>query len=898
MSVSKRGQKATARTMQPVTTFLRNQRFAASAQRQQAQSSTTGKRKRVQQNAEMSSHGSGPDYRLKLYEEAIQTEYLAKGLKPLPKAALRRAAERRRDDRVLQDMQAIGKRVHERAGQAMFEAAMQNDDPMLPDTYIHPEENEDDWITEHACFIDADSEYSKSQRIRWNKVKEEEAALAAALFEFEGKHQGLESEGWAEGGHPLTLVAAGPRLQHRQVTFSLICPDHGVIDEHANRLELVARGYIPVSMGKQNVAIAADVLSLYMKVLVYGPLSRQGWVRAMCDHVKVEYTDHARVMFGDALELYTRLLDINDQKLENESDAGVGAMFTLDGNVKSQVTFPKLPHTRSFRYEYRNFSWKRLGRHKEANHRIYDDSDFRIPPKEVDRHQPANTRGRTAGGGEDSEDHFMERCSETRREITQTVMKHNDETGIVTLVKGLEDFEGCERLFSYTNKFAGMARHANRDTRRWILRHVFRHWNWQKYRNQVNVHLLPSLDDNDLEVYQQQEVEFLRKTDSVEQQAERRRVEAKIAYIREREGLSQLQAKLDDVYEMLAARTPTDHGRCPPMTGAQTRILGDAQHKVAQQQKKVAVLAVSADISDDDEWTPESDCWKITLQEEKKLKYRTALRDVEVECIQRLFEMEKMGFAGTAYRHRKKIMTAVKGRNQRLKDLITKCNEAGKAAGYTEELEWQHVVEDKIEIGLFAVLQQMREGDLLIHKWAQPVSREALRLWFQINRSEEELKRLAIEWRRLRAWVDDREAHLRYTIAQLRQTSTDQRSDHAHQLGVTAGLERRLQQMQRDHRKILFSLDRCADALIDSDCADFTMLNPIRSTHLRHLPEMNRYNLRAKHNIGQDFSIPPASKQSNSTYGHGSESIASEAVSASEEPLLEERNESLLEFLA
>ncbi|KAJ9090989.1 hypothetical protein QFC21_007342 [Naganishia friedmannii] len=1005
MSVSRRCQKATARALQPVTTFLRNQRFAANAQRQQDQSSTTGKRKRPLQNIEMSSHGSGPDYRLKLYEEAIQAEYLAKGLKPLPKGALKRAAERRRDDKVLHDMQAIGKRVRERAGQALFEAAMQNEDPMMPDTYFPPEEEEDGWYTEHAwsgstlsafipardtlellkkvypdSFTDEDSEYSRSQRLSWNKVKGEEDDLAAAFLDFQAKDQSIVSERWPAGDHTLTLLAPGPKLRHVKLSFSRVCDEHGVIDEHANRLELVSRGYIPVSMGRQNVAIAADLLAFYMKVLVYGPLSRQGWVRAICDHMQVEYTDHARVLFSDALELYTRLVDVNDQKLDlairlgGESQAPLRDATPTDGDLVRPADRPgsvdqngaasdiiRDTYARGVKVEaercpscfYRladesasdigamftvdgNFSWKRLGRHNEVNYRVYDDSDFRIPPQEVDRHQPRTSLGRTATSTEESQGHVMKRCSETQREITQTVMKHNDETGIVTLacrhgvmwryVDMIQSGEGIKYASSLLHWLiltgagdksvvgydTGCTLRASGNKQDWVwrilrdakgcfrIRTSLQEWRGVLVRSNVKnaLKLLNtgrsmlnalrqrysehgvSLDDGDLELYRQQEIEFLRKTDSAERQAERKRIEARISYVKEKEVLIQLGGKLNDMYDMLEARTRTESGRMPAMTPAQTRILGDAQLKVTEQTKKVVVLATVASIDDDDEWTPGADCWKAILQEEKKLKHHAALRDVEVECIQRLFEMEKMGFAGTAYRHRKKIITAVKNRNKRLKDLIIKCNEAGQAAGHLQELEWQHVVEDKMEIGLFAVLKQMREGDLLIHKWAQPVSREALRLWFQIKRAEEELRLLAVEWRGLR------------------KGTTLQPPGHDDREGVAAGLERRLQQMQRDHQKILFSLARCADVLIDSDCGGFTMSNPLRSTDLRHLPEMNRYNLRTKHHIGQDFSIPSASKQSSRTFGHGSENLALEIVPTTEEPLLEERNEALIDFLA
>lgn len=137
--------------------------------------------------------------------------------------------------------------------------------------------------------------------------------------------------------------------------------------------------------------------------------------------------------------------------------------------------------------------------------------------------------------------------------------------------------------------------------------------------------------------------------------------------------------------------------------------------------------------------------WKDTLLEEKKLTYRTALRNVELECIQRLFEMEKTGFAGTgkphqnacdttadrvaeirhstaflcykAYRHRKRIMTAVQSRDKSLQDLIGVCigvcNQAAADAGDDRRIDWSDVGSDAIDDTLFAILRQMNTEESL-----------------------------------------------------------------------------------------------------------------------------------------------------------------------------------------
>lgn len=48
---------------------------------------------------------------------------------------------------------------------------------------------------------------------------------------------------------------------------------------------------------------------------------------------------------------------------------------------------------------------------------------------------------------------------------------------------GLEDFEGCERVFSASNECARLTRHSNTFHRHQALDSHFRHWDAEKYAN-------------------------------------------------------------------------------------------------------------------------------------------------------------------------------------------------------------------------------------------------------------------------------------------------------------------------------------------------------------------------------------------------------------------------------
>lgn len=58
-------------------------------------------------------------------------------------------------------------------------------------------------------------------------------------------------------------------------------------------------------------------------------------------------------------------------------------------------------------------------------------------------------------------------------------------------------------------------------------------------------------------------------------------------------------------------------------------------------------MRVLANIKVADVYKPASDLWNETLQESSRMEYKKALTAIERECIQRMMEMAKMGFAGT-----------------------------------------------------------------------------------------------------------------------------------------------------------------------------------------------------------------------------------------------------------
>ncbi|KAJ9121114.1 hypothetical protein QFC24_005096 [Naganishia onofrii] len=139
-------------------------------------------------------------------------------------------------------------------------------------------------------------------------------------------------------------------------------------------------------------------------------------------------------------------------------------------------------------------------------------------------------------------------------------------------------------------------------------------------------------------------------------------------------------------------------------------------------------------------WIPGGHKWKEVQQEAAVLEHRKALKEVEKECIQRMEEMDKMGFAGTAFRHRKQIMEAVRNRNKRLHDLLDKCNEMARAATLTHTLTWDDAVGTTMEERMITILGGMSDLELASSAWAQPQIRQAIRAKVQADRAMEELQ--------------------------------------------------------------------------------------------------------------------------------------------------------------
>ena len=178
-------------------------------------------------------------------------------------------------------------------------------------------------------------------------------------------------------------------------------------------------------------------------------------------------------------------------------------------------------------------------------------------------------------------------------------------------------------------------------------------------------------------------------------------------------------------------------------------------------------------------WTPSSPEYRTILAELHLRDYRHALDRLEYLVVQRMFELSKLGMSGVGkstplchfilhcssflgYKMRQKIGNALRARSEAIKKALKEYNElAGNLHPPREQLTWTRVVE-MATVGDFDLLRHTRQ-DIRNCPWAQASNREAMRMYLNLQRAEEERVRLNVEMNRLLTSLFD--AHVDISVA-------------------------------------------------------------------------------------------------------------------------------------
>ncbi|KAI0684292.1 hypothetical protein BC835DRAFT_1409170 [Cytidiella melzeri] len=323
---------------------------------------------------------------------------------------------------------------------------------------------------------------------------------------------------------------------------------------------------------------------------------------------------------------------------------------------------------------------------------------------------------------------------------------------------GKEDFEGCERAFKDSNMLASGTRLSTA-----FHRHQAIEQHWSRVSCEYNVCAGTFLLHN-----YKQALGIIRKDG-----ADLRILSAKLGttsadYIqyfkaekmyleglkKEPEEVSLRLEYLDTLQELEEAQ----HVRGAAITAVKNRYR-NAWRKL--EEAEAHTVALEEQLSIGDRWTSTHPEYVKAMSEMTMRKYRLALDKLERLVVQRLLELTKlsMGGIGTTYKLREKIGQALRTRAEAIRKALDEYNKQASLLNPPRpKLRWEELI-DLSSVGAFDLLRNARQ-DIRELKWADPLHREATRLYFNIQRAQEELTRCNVEVRRILTSMYDE--HLDY----------------------------------------------------------------------------------------------------------------------------------------
>ncbi|KAK7021953.1 hypothetical protein VNI00_017132 [Paramarasmius palmivorus] len=153
-------------------------------------------------------------------------------------------------------------------------------------------------------------------------------------------------------------------------------------------------------------------------------------------------------------------------------------------------------------------------------------------------------------------------------------------------------------------------------------------------------------------------------------------------------------------------------------------------------------------------WVFGSPEWMSYQQKAKDHDYQRALNQLEGLVVACIFEMARLNVAGTGYKMRQAIVSAMKTRSAAIRSAIERFNKAAQGLDPPQPtLEWNDVV----NCSFLADFDFLREtgSDVQRKAWTLPANRELMTSYFKVLCAEEELERLHIEIRRLITYITE-----------------------------------------------------------------------------------------------------------------------------------------------
>ncbi|KAJ7742389.1 hypothetical protein B0H14DRAFT_2637652 [Mycena olivaceomarginata] len=344
---------------------------------------------------------------------------------------------------------------------------------------------------------------------------------------------------------------------------------------------------------------------------------------------------------------------------------------------------------------------------------------------------------------------------------------------------GLEDLEGCERYFLWSNGLAKSCRYASRFHRQQEITTYAKHFDSSetyanlskflctKYRQALGILKTEAVLQNWMR--QEGVDDYVRFHEWLQEEKDY------LLGLKDAPKTNEETLEMEAKYSVLLAdarRARADDAPYAPGVGKAELARRHAKEKVDKDLETVQELERQLDIAD--RWTTASPRWVSTTVAIKKRKYLLALDALELLIVERIFELTKMNQSQTGYKMRKHIAKALQARSKAVRNAIDRYNSAASLLDPPmPHLTWEQVVEYAF-LADFDILRDTR-AEIQSCPWTRPAYRLAMDRYFKILRAREEIRCLNVEIPRVVTWIRDEDRVLRKKEAEL--SSTEGKSE-------------------------------------------------------------------------------------------------------------------------
>ncbi|KIJ30837.1 hypothetical protein M422DRAFT_234713 [Sphaerobolus stellatus SS14] len=354
---------------------------------------------------------------------------------------------------------------------------------------------------------------------------------------------------------------------------------------------------------------------------------------------------------------------------------------------------------------------------------------------------------------------------------------------------GLEDFEGCERVFSFSNHLAGTTRNATTFHRHQAIEEHFKYWDELKYAN-LSVFLLSNykqaletistleteitilkaahnITDADFERFMREEKDYLANLKKP------RGNDLEFQYVDALEALEDAEC-LTKQFQIEFINEPGDGSQ--PDVAARRRLANISRTRAAALNKydkrlgHVVDLEAKLGIAEDGRWHKEHPKRLEVVELMNSKDYHVALDHLERLVVQRLFELTKMNMSSTGYSLRTHIGESLRRRSEAIRTALMRYNKFAVLVNPPRDpLSWDSVIKYSF-LAEFDLLR-FSHDDPRDKPWANPAIREGVISYCRLHCACAEIERLNIEIPQLSTAIADELDSIPVYIEKVKETN-------------------------------------------------------------------------------------------------------------------------------